>query len=97
LSACEIHFRASTELNFTESQAQDETSHSGVRPVPIAAGLAAKISRNPTLRTQFLRLSFDDGWKDLEEGARRISFKCEPDECFLLPNVQWIVNCIALS
>jgi hypothetical protein len=65
-----------------------------VRPVPTAAGLAAKISRNRTLRTPFLRLIVDDGWKDLEEGARRISFKCEPDECFLLPNVQWIVNCI---
>jgi hypothetical protein len=30
-------------------------------PVPTAAGLAAKISRNRTLRTPFLRLSFDDG------------------------------------
>jgi hypothetical protein len=37
------------------------------------------------------------GWKDLEEGARRISFKCEPEQCFLLPNAQWIVNRIALS
>jgi hypothetical protein len=50
------------------------------------------ISRNRTLRTPFLRLIFDDGWKDLEERACRLSFKREADECFLLPNVQWIVT-----
>jgi hypothetical protein len=46
-----------------------------IRAVPTAASLAAKISRNRTLRTPFLRLIFDDGSEDLEEEARRISFK----------------------
>jgi hypothetical protein len=34
----------------------------GLRPVLSVAESAAKISRNRTLRTPFLRLIFDDEW-----------------------------------
>jgi hypothetical protein len=39
----------------------------GIRPVPIAAVSAAKITRNRTLRTPFLRLIRDYGWKHSKE------------------------------
>lgn len=54
------------------------------------------ITRNRTLRTSFLLLIRDDGWKHSKEECR-IQLRCEPDRCSLLTskqNVTWRPNTI---
>ena len=68
----------------------------GVRPVRSVAESAA----TARFARPCLRLIFDDGWKALAKGARRISFRCEPDEVFSSAkhtDERRHANCIALS
>ena len=67
----------------------------GLRPVPTVAESAAKITRNRTLRTPFLRLIRDDGWNASEDFAAELDPEVHWIVGSLLPNEQTILHLVS--